>query len=170
MSREKQRKKKNTENLGKAGIDMTSMIDVTFQLIIFFLLQKFKTLEAKLPAYLPKDVGVNTSKAEPMDKLDLHIYCTNLGVKEKRKKSDLQHIYVNHTLRWQVNGITYTRKADLEKALEALSRTMRNDKDKPVPVTLHAHKDVFYGDVTDTVDITVFSGFEEVTFAGGHTN
>ena len=42
-------------------MDMTPMIDVVFQLMIFFMCTiKFKTLEGKLTAYLPKDVGVNT--------------------------------------------------------------------------------------------------------------
>ena len=36
--------------------DMTPMIDAVFLLIIFFLCIDFKTLEAKLPAYLPKDI------------------------------------------------------------------------------------------------------------------
>ena len=168
MPREKERKKRGTENLGKATVDMTSMIDVTFQLIIFFILQKFKTLEAKLPAYLPKDVGVNTSKAEPMEKLDVHIYCTQKGTKREIPGSP-RHEYQNHKLRWVVNGIPYHTKGDLERALKELSKTMLDDEDKPVPVTLHAHQDVFYGDVTETVDIAVYAGFEEVTFAGGHT-
>ena len=38
-------------------MDMTPMIDVVFLLIIFFLCIDFKILEAKLPAYLPKDKG-----------------------------------------------------------------------------------------------------------------
>ncbi|MDF1837417.1 MAG: biopolymer transporter ExbD, partial [Planctomycetota bacterium] len=40
-------------------MDMTPMIDVTFLLLIFFMCTlKFKVLEGKLTAYLPKDVGV----------------------------------------------------------------------------------------------------------------
>ena len=49
-------------------MEMTPMIDVTFLLLIFFLLTiKFKVLEGKLAAYLPKDVGVNSSPAEPKE-------------------------------------------------------------------------------------------------------
>ena len=40
--------------------DMTPMIYVVFQLMIFFMSTiKFKTMEGKLSAYLPKDVGVD---------------------------------------------------------------------------------------------------------------
>ncbi len=43
-------------------MDMTPMIDVTFQLLIFFIITlKFKLLEKKLNSYLPTDFGTNAS-------------------------------------------------------------------------------------------------------------
>ena len=39
--------------------DMTPMIDIVFQLLIFFLVSmKFKTLDMKIDAFLPKDRGL----------------------------------------------------------------------------------------------------------------
>ena len=39
--------------------NMTPMIDVVFQLLIFFLVNmKFKTLDMKIEAFLPKDRGL----------------------------------------------------------------------------------------------------------------
>ena len=68
----KRKRKRKAEEPIKA--DMTPMIDVTFQLLIFFMLTiEFKTLEGKLAAYLPKDVGVNTSEAEPKEKIEIKI-------------------------------------------------------------------------------------------------
>ena len=56
----------NEEATKETKMEMTPMIDVTFLLLIFFLCTiKFKILEGKIPAYLPKDVGVNTT---PIDK------------------------------------------------------------------------------------------------------
>ena len=47
-------------------MQMTPMIDVVFLLLIFFLCTlKFKLLEGKLAAYLPKDLGGNSMPAEP---------------------------------------------------------------------------------------------------------
>ncbi len=64
MSRKRRRHGENSEPV----LEMTPMIDVTFQLLIFFMCTiKFKVLEGKLAAYLPKDVGVNTSPAEPIE-------------------------------------------------------------------------------------------------------
>lgn len=56
----------------KSELEMTPMIDVTFLLLIFFMCTlKFKTLEGKLAAYLPKDVGVNQDDAEPIEKVEI---------------------------------------------------------------------------------------------------
>ena len=51
----------------EVNADFTSMIDVTFLLLIFFMCSiKFKVLEGKLQTYLPKDVGVNTTPQQEM--------------------------------------------------------------------------------------------------------
>ena len=56
----------------ESKLEMTPMIDVTFLLLIFFMCTiKFKTLEGKLEAFLPKDVGVNSSDAPPKEKIDI---------------------------------------------------------------------------------------------------
>ena len=64
----RRRKKRNKEDLDEIKMNMTPMIDVCFQLLIFFMVtSKFKTLEGKLAAYLPKDRGwinINTPPPE----------------------------------------------------------------------------------------------------------
>jgi len=46
----------------EAESDLTPMIDVTFLLLIFFIVTvKFKTSEGQIQAFLPKDRGLNTS-------------------------------------------------------------------------------------------------------------
>ncbi len=43
--------------------NMTPMIDVIFQLLIFFMCStKFRVLEGKLSSYLPKDKGLNAAR------------------------------------------------------------------------------------------------------------
>ncbi|MHC4777732.1 MAG: ExbD/TolR family protein [Planctomycetota bacterium] len=67
-----QRRKKKKKEKGKDSkkseapeMSMTPMIDVTFQLLIFFMVtSKFKTLEGKLDAYLPKDRGMDNIRIE----------------------------------------------------------------------------------------------------------
>lgn len=65
-------KKLSELNEEKCELEMTPMIDVTFLLLIFFMCTlKFKVLEGKLAAYLPKDVGVNQMDAEPIEKVEV---------------------------------------------------------------------------------------------------
>ena len=50
-------------------IDMTPMIDVTFLIIVFFLCTlRFKSLEGRLGANLPRDVGVNDPSVAPVER------------------------------------------------------------------------------------------------------
>ncbi|MCH7890992.1 MAG: biopolymer transporter ExbD [Gemmatimonadetes bacterium] len=75
-------RKKKKKELVEAEIDLTPMIDVVFLLLIFFMCTlKFKTLEGKLAAYLPKDVGVNTSEAEPKEKVEIRLTVKLPGTK-----------------------------------------------------------------------------------------
>ena len=65
-------------------LEMTPMIDVTFLLLIFFMCTlKFKTLEGKLAAYLPKDVGVNADDAEEIEKVEILVRVKEDGAKLK---------------------------------------------------------------------------------------
>ena len=48
-----------TTESDETELNMTPMIDIVFQLIIFFMcIMKFKTLEKKIEAFLPKDRGL----------------------------------------------------------------------------------------------------------------
>ena len=60
--------KQNKRVIEESKLDMTPMIDIVFQLLIFFLLSaKFIALEGQLSSYLPKDRGLQASfsKIEP---------------------------------------------------------------------------------------------------------
>ncbi len=64
-------------------IDMTPMIDVTFQLLIFFMCTlNFKTMEGILPAYLPKEVGLSAgvAQASPLEPVRIKLLKTTQGV------------------------------------------------------------------------------------------
>ncbi len=60
----KKRKSPETPN-DSTATNMTPMIDCVFQLLIFFMVAaRFKALEGKLLAYLPKDKGLKNVKIE----------------------------------------------------------------------------------------------------------
>jgi hypothetical protein len=58
--------------------DLTPMIDVTFQLLIFFIIaMKFKQIERRHGADLPLDEGPNPTPAEPVDRITLRMKWEN---------------------------------------------------------------------------------------------
>lgn len=165
------KKKKKKHELTEAEMDLTPMIDVVFLLIIFFLCLEFKTLEGRLSANLPKDVGVNTSPAEPIEKLDIRISNIDWG-QEVRDKWDPRRIELkNHKCQWQVNAM-------VKKTLKGLEDLLKKEVDikvtdnltgrkKPRPITIKTGPGVTYGDVTMVIDIARNANFEEITFGGG---
>ena len=83
--------------------DMTPMIDVTFLLLIFFIVTlKFKILEGRLDAALPKDRGTSTSEAEEIDKIDILIKVAEPGelIDEKGTKGLL--LYEGREIKVQI--------------------------------------------------------------------
>jgi hypothetical protein len=58
-------------------INLTPMIDVVFQLIIFFMCaMKFKTLEKKIEAFLPKDRGLAKTPEKIEEKVQIKVIIT----------------------------------------------------------------------------------------------
>ncbi|MCR4315347.1 MAG: biopolymer transporter ExbD [Planctomycetes bacterium] len=60
------KKKSDDKKCASAKMDMTPMIDVTFLLLVFFLCAtKFKQLERRLDAFIPKDVPSQGGEPPP---------------------------------------------------------------------------------------------------------
>ncbi|MGH7162251.1 MAG: biopolymer transporter ExbD [Planctomycetota bacterium] len=57
-----------------AQMDLTPVIDMSFLLIVFFILLPFKTLEGKLAAYLPTDKGINTIPQDPLNEIKVSVH------------------------------------------------------------------------------------------------
>ena len=66
--------KKKTDDSEAFALNLTSMIDVVFQLIIFFMCaMKFKTLEKKIEAFLPKDRGLAKTPEKIEEKVQIKV-------------------------------------------------------------------------------------------------
>jgi biopolymer transport protein ExbD len=128
--------------------DMTPMIDVTFQLIIFFICTiKFKTLEGKLETQLPKDVGVNSAPVDVLlDKVEIHI------VKDPSMPDGFQV------------GLNGLRMPNLE-TLQAKLKQMKTVNPE-VKATLYPQKGVDYSMVVKVVDECIRADMLDLTFAG----
>jgi biopolymer transport protein ExbD len=158
-------------------LEMTSMIDVTFLLLIFFMCTlKFKTLEGKLAAYLPKDVGVNSSDDPPIEKVEVTLRVLNEGNKIEPKREDTDPDipwdgepgtrYIYDATRRVEYAIGPRRTRDLEEVSRVLSQLHEADTERPA--TIDARKGIVYEDVVKVLDAAILAKFDEVTFVGAY--
>jgi len=149
-------------------LEMTPMIDVTFLLLIFFLLTlKFKTLEGKLSAFLPKDVGVNSSDAEPIEKVEITLKVIQEGKRmdpqdpNKAWSGEKRYQWVGREISYQIGPRKFSDLDALEKRLVELHKA-----DDKRPATIDARPGTIYGDVVPVLDAAIRAEFTEITFVG----
>ncbi|MFT7679954.1 MAG: biopolymer transport protein ExbD [Planctomycetota bacterium] len=155
-------------------LEMTPMIDVTFLLLIFFIVTlKFKVLEGKLTAYLPKDVGVNSSDAEPIEKVAILLRPRVEGTK---MSADGKSVYNDPTgqkrfiwgpdrvLEYSVGS---TKTTNLDEITKRLTKIYK-DRDDEAPATIDARPGTCYGDVVPLLDAAINAGFTDITFVGAY--
>jgi biopolymer transport protein ExbD len=162
------RRKRAAVDLSPLKGDMTPMIDVVFQLLIFFMLTiEFKQLEGKLSAYLPKDVGVNTTQAEPKEKVEIVLRVATEGTK-------LDPV---NNMPWSGEGpFRYgdDRKIDISigpkttRDLEEVKRRLKDLRlqDPERPATIDPHPGTVYEDVIKVLDVVLLADYTDVTFIG----
>jgi len=129
-------------------MQMTPMIDVTFLLLIFFMCSiKFKLLDGKLAAYLPRDVGVNATPLQmELEKIDINLY-----LKEGSR--------LGFTI--QVNEKNMKDLLALHNAVKTL-----HDRDPELKATVYAHKGIQYGHVVKVVNECLRADCNQITFGG----
>ena len=158
-------------------LEMTPMIDVTFLLLIFFMCTlKFKTLEGKLAAYLPKDVGVNSSDDPPIEKVEVTLRVIKEGTKlEPRANNEEERKlwdgtpgtrYVYDTDRLVEYSIGPRKTFDLDELQRVLTDLHKADEERPA--TIDARKGTVYDDVVHVLDAAMNADFKEVTFVGAY--
>ena len=82
-------------------LNMTPMIDIVFQLIIFFLLSlKFKTIDRRIESMLPKDRGLAPTPTFPPDFLKVKIKVFRRNMTDKENAYTL--IKVDNTKQWSL--------------------------------------------------------------------
>jgi len=160
-------------------LEMTPMIDVVFLLLIFFMCTlKFKTLEGKLSAYLPKDVGVNQMDAEPIEKVEIL-----MRVKEAGKKLRPDGTTYTSDDEAQRRRFIYDDTREVEysvgprktRDITELGRRLRKIfKDRVamgqerVPVSIDPRPGTVYSDVVKVLDAAIEADFRDITFVGAY--
>jgi biopolymer transport protein ExbD len=172
----KPRKRRKVEEVKP---DMTPMIDVTFLLLVFFIVTlKFKVLEGRLDAALPKDRGTSTAPAEEIEKIDILMFVAEPGTLEPERDEKGREIpglklFSGREIRLEVGAKKFYYDPindfpeDLRAFLKAGLSSGVYDKAE-TPVSIDARKGVVYGDVIKVLDVVIEEQFEKVSFAGTH--
>ena len=145
-------------------MDLTPMIDVTFLLMIFFLVTlKFRVLEGRLDASLPKDMGTQTFIVDPIEKVNVIMMVSEPGELVDDKKWQGLQVYQGREIRYEVGTQVFRTIKDLEDALTPYDK-------KEQPVTIDPRKGIINEDVMVVLDVILRLQFAQVSFAGSYEN
>jgi biopolymer transport protein ExbD len=160
----------------QSKLDMTPMIDVTFLLLIFFMCTlKFKTLEGKLSAFLPKDVGVTYCPAELVEKIAIRMDVVNAGNKVRAGAASASFTPLDEArrarfifdesrvIRYHIGAMQTTELEDVETMLRAF-----HAQDPARPATIDPREGIVTSDVVELLDVAIDVGITEIGFVGSY--
>ena len=145
-------------------MNMTPMIDVTFQLLIFFIITlKFKLLEKKLNSYLPTDFGTNASP-----QIVEEVFVT---VKMKQRKGSRKGNLIEQETDFYFENekVTGATVQEIHQKIYSKIRSFR-DKQKDAKGKIEAWRGVPHAHVVSVLDLFHKARFETITFVGLTTN
>lgn len=148
-------KKRKKLDVTEATGDMTSMIDIVFLLLIFFILMPFKSPESRIESHLPKDSGLSAAKTEeePVDKIDIKI----------SREGDNVDLATFAGVKVRINGTAIQTFSGLKNRLSDLRANLKIDPAK-VPVELNADEDVPFYFVLKALDYAKINGFSFIKY------
>ncbi len=153
----------------ESKLEMTPMIDVTFLLLIFFMCTiQFKTLEGKLAAYLPKDLGGKPTEAERKEKVDVLLRVIEPGSKRDPRDNGKPYSGAG-TFQWGPDRVIEyrvgpSRVPDLRSVEAKLEQHREADPERGM--TINPLPGVVNSDVMQVLDAAIAAGFTDITFKG----
>ncbi len=143
-----------TKEQEEVKLSITPLIDVTFLLLIFFMCaMKFKTLERKVAAYLPKKKGLIHDPVKIDDDL-------KISVMLKRQKGELG-------TRVKLLDAEIGQDAPAFEVLDERLRTIRSDpRNQDMPGEINAMPEVPHADVVRCIDAFMKAGINNIEFVG----
>ena len=168
-------RKSRTAELEEVSLDLTPMIDIVFNLLIFFMCAtKFRTPEGLIEAFLPKNRGQSAGTPQ-IDLNDVRIkllWYDGAGRPTDAEKGGLVVIKINDQTFNQAGDLEanpYPEKSDvwanLFAKLQELKGAYSGSGEKGLPVIIDARKQVPTKFVISTLNEVVRAGVQDVTFA-----
>ena len=132
---------------GRLEANMTPMIDVIFNLLIFFVCTvSFQPPEEVLPTFL-SSLGAVTDVPRPPEMQDFDDVVVKVYARDA-------------TIAWEINRQHYGTLAQVRDVLLAIAG-VKND----LPVIIDAEGDIPLGSVIDLYDLCRLTGFQKIQFA-----
>jgi biopolymer transport protein ExbD len=172
--------KRPTEEVQADPLDMTPMIDVVFQLLIFFMLtMHFKEVEGKLLSQLPRSRGPVSDHSEPLEEVRIFVcadgnlaeHSRDKGLHEKKAKDGaVCHVRVEghdagELRRTQTHpGSAAPNRAVYRSAAEQARALLDGAPDARRRVVLDADSEVPYEHVVGVVDALKGVRLDEIEF------
>ena len=168
-------------------LNMTPMIDIVFQLIVFFLLTlKFKTVDRRIDAMLPKNVGMDISPEETPDEQKIKVKVFRRDVSDPERAYTLVKVDNDKQFKlpagWRGRAKEGERPARLEqydtvvRAVQAeVSRRLAIYGGDPLQIKgeivapLPRGGAVPHGDVVSMLNVFLREGITNVKFEGTPT-
>lgn len=146
-------------------LKMTAMIDIVFQLLIFFLVStRFRTPEGELDAYLPeKGAPVTTQLDVPVDEIRITLRVSQAGKDDPTAPPSV--LLDGKSYRWSSAPPPARTFQNRLKQLSDDAAIREN-----VPVIIEAEPHLAYKWVIETLNLCRKGRFEQVNFAASKRN
>ncbi len=150
------KKRKSGGDMSSGGdpkLEVTSMLDVTFLLLIFFLcIIKFKTLEGRLDAFLPKDMGSQRTSSETLENIEVRL----------KPKDGVTVVYVGRKAVERITNVNKDTEVVLDNLYDIVGRLHRQLPDQPC--VIDPDSGVPNGHVVAVLNTIMRHRLEKVTF------
>lgn len=167
----------------ESALNMTPMIDICFQLIVFFMLTlRFKSIDKRFESQLPKDRGQASSPAniQPFTEITVKLFRKN---RDKAEAEQFTRIRVGETLTVELPKGPWPKDGDAETArLKEEDKIMKKVEDAIMAAWAAQGKNpevkgeiktpfpdgqlVPHGDVLKVLDAFLATGMTQVNFEG----
>ncbi|MDZ7815066.1 MAG: biopolymer transporter ExbD [Planctomycetota bacterium] len=138
------RKRKREAAPGPLKVDLTPLIDCVFLLIVFFIVAgKFKKVESKLNAYLPKDSGIHPSAPQDPDRFFISVLCQ----------------YEDNQVSWTVNNKPVKSRSELVERIREISAATEG---KDIKLSIDGNAEVDFLWIIASIDAAVEAELTEI--------
>lgn len=154
----KGKRERETDNF-ESKLDMTSMIDVVFLLLIFFMCAtKFKVPDYRIDASLPRDKGLRNVQVKPPKEIpEFRITVDPINAPKGQLRAT-----------FRLGRNTMVTEANLNTAVKAEYWSIKNDPryhGEKIPAVIDGQKEVDFQYVIRAIDACVAAEVDEVNFA-----